>query len=103
MATSVFHITPVNAAPCLRQAGSLKSAIKRAAREFPAGVVAVRPMKMDELVQLAADGVALPVFVREHVRTILAAQRAAQRRREEPQARPSWRPDGRPTTRDQPP
>jgi hypothetical protein len=79
----VYHVTPVNAPPCLRQAGNLKHAIKRAAKEFPAGVAAVRPMTLEQLAQLAAKGFPMPVFVREQVKAILAAQQPVERQRKE--------------------
>ena len=97
MGSFVFEVTPMNGAPVRRQAGNIRSATKKAAKEFPAGVVAIRQVKMDELVRLATAGGVLPVFVRRQARGILAAQRAAVRQREEgqeralqPKIRPSW-------------
>lgn len=72
---TVFRLSPVQGAPVLRCAGSIKAATSRGLREFPCGLRSVEPVGPPELAVLAAGGYPLPVAARQRLEVYKATQR----------------------------
>ena len=86
MRSQMYLVKPVSKAACLRQAGSLARAVKRAGEEFPGGVETVRVVRAKELADIAAVGTLLPPAARRIVAahrkpTPASEQRRAQKER----------------------
>jgi hypothetical protein len=81
MGSQMYLVKPVGKTACLRQAGSLARAAKRAAKEFPAGVETVRLVQAGELTDMAASGTPLPPAARRIVKAHRKPTPASEQRR----------------------